>query len=122
MRDAFTIAPAAGTHVVRAGGAIIAETTRALILEQHGNDPAIYFPREDVGMALLDLSETRTSSPHLGVASHYHIAAKSGPILDAAWSYEDPAGGAEPIAGYLTFAPEKATVEELSRSPRLGEG
>lgn len=113
MSEKFTIAPAAGVHVVRAGGAIIGETSRALILHENGYDPVVYFPREDAGMEFLDPSDTRTTCPHKGEATHYHIAAKSGPIKDAAWSYETPMDGAGAIAGYVAFYSDKATVEAL---------
>ncbi len=113
MSEKFTITPAAGVHVMRAGGAVIAETSRALILHEVGLEPVVYFPREDAGMEFLDPSDTRTTCPHKGEATHYHIAAKSGPIRDAAWSYETPVAGAEAIAGYVAFYDEKATVEAL---------
>ncbi len=113
MSEKFTITPATGIHVVRAGGAVIAETSRALILHEAGFEPVVYFPREDAGMEFLDPSETRTTCPHKGEATHYHIATKSGPIRDAAWSYEGPLAGAGAIAGYLAFNGEKATVEAL---------
>ncbi len=113
MSEKFTITPATGVHVVRAGGAVIAETSHALLLREKGCDPVVYFPREDAGMEFLDPSDTRTTCPHKGEATHYHIAAKSGPIRDAAWSYETPVAGAEAIAGYVAFYDEKATVEAL---------
>ncbi len=113
MSEKFTITPATGVYVVRAGGAVIAETSRALILREAGFEPVVYFPREDAGMEFLDPSDTRTTGPHKGEATHDHIAAKSGPIRDAAWSYEAPLAGAEAIAGCLAFYEEKATVEEL---------
>ncbi|MDH3666283.1 MAG: DUF427 domain-containing protein [Paracoccaceae bacterium] len=113
MSEKFSIAPASGVHVVRAGGAVIGETVRALMLTEHGYEPVIYFPREDAGIEFLDRSETRTNCPHKGEARHFHIAAKSGPITDAAWSYEDPLPGAEAIKGYIAFYAEKATVEAL---------
>jgi uncharacterized protein (DUF427 family) len=113
MSEKFTITPATGVYVVRAGGAVIAETSRALILREAGCEPVAYFPREDAGMEFLDPSDTRTTCPHKGEATHYHIAAKSGPITDAAWSYEAPLAGAGAIAGYLAFYGEKATVEAL---------
>ena len=113
MSEKFTIAPATGVYVVRAGGAVIAETSRALILREAGCEPVVYFPREDAGMEFLDPSDTRTTCPHKGEATHYHIAAKSGPIKDAAWSYEAPVSGAGEIAGYVAFYGEKATIEAL---------
>ena len=65
------------------------------------------------GMEFLDPSDTRTTCPHKGEATHYHIAANSGPIRDAAWSYETPVAGAEAIAGFVAFYGEKATIEAL---------
>jgi len=113
MPKKFTITPAQGVHVVRAGGAVIAETRKALVLREDGYLPVIYFPRADVGMEFLDPSATRTTCPHKGVATHYDIAAKSGPIRDAVWSYEAPIEGATQIAGYLAFYADKATVERI---------
>ena len=113
MSEKFTIAPAAGIHVVRAGGAVIAETAHALILTEVGYDPVVYFPRADAGMEFLDPSDKRTTCPHKGEATYYHIAAKSGPITDAAWSYDAPIASAKAISGYVAFNGEKATVEAL---------
>ncbi len=113
MSEKFTIAPATGVHVVRVDGAVIAETSHALILREKGHEPVVYFPREDGGMEFLDPSDTRTTCPHKGEATHYHIAAESGPIRDAAWSYEAPLAEAGAIAGYLAFYGGKATVEAL---------
>ncbi|GMG84671.1 DUF427 domain-containing protein [Paralimibaculum aggregatum] len=113
MSDQFTIEPAPGIHVVRAGGAVIAETSSALVLKEKGYEPVIYFPRADIGMAFLDSSETRTTCPHKGEASYYHIEAKSGRIEDAGWSYEDPLAGAEAIRGHIAFAHERVAVERV---------
>ena len=113
MSAKFTVTPATGVHVVRAGGAVIAETSRALILREAGCEPVVYFPREDAGMEFLDPSDTRTTCPHKGEATHYHIAAKSGPIKDAAWSYQSPLAEAGAIAGFVAFYGEKAIVEAL---------
>jgi Xaa-Pro aminopeptidase len=113
MADAFTVTPAGGVHVIRTGDAVIAETKAALVLDEPGHDPVIYFPREDVAMEFLDRSETRTHCPHKGDATYFHIAAQAGRVEDAAWSYESPVAGAEAIAGYLAFDPEKVAVERL---------
>lgn len=113
MSRKFTVEPATGVHVVRAGGAVIAETARALILREEGYPPVTYFPREDVGMLFLEPSATRTTCPHKGIATHYHIAAEAGLIRDAAWSYEAPLEAAAAIAGCLAFYPDKATVEAI---------
>ncbi|SEA18480.1 DUF427 domain-containing protein [Rubrimonas cliftonensis] len=103
------ITPVAGVVVVRAGGAVIAESRSAVMLRQPGAEPAFYLPRADVEMAFLDPSETVTTCPVKGAATHWHIMAKSGPIPDAAWAYE----ANEALAGRLAFDPERAAVERL---------
>ena len=113
MSEKFLIMPASGVHVARAAGSILAETRAALVMHEEGYDPVIYFPREDVGMEFLERSDTTTTSPHKGDATHYDIVGKSGVIRDAAWSYEAPKAGAEEIAGHIAFYADKVTVEEL---------
>jgi uncharacterized protein (DUF427 family) len=113
MSEKFTIAPGRGVYVARAAGAVIGETTKALILTEQGHDPVVYFPRGDAGMEFLDPSDKRTTCPHKGEASHYHLAGKSGRIANAAWSYESPLPAAAAIAGYVAFYPDKVTVEAL---------
>lgn len=113
MSDHIKIRPASGTWVVRAGGAVLGETTRALELVEGSYPPVIYFPREDIAMAFLDPTDTVSTCPHKGAASYYSIIAKSGAIRDAAWSYESPKSGVSDIAGYLSFYPDKVAVEEV---------
>ena len=107
------IRPATGTWVVRAGGAVIGESKAALELIEGDYPAVIYFPRDDIAMAFLDPSDTASSCPHKGVANDYAIVAKSGPIADAAWSYEDPREAVAEIKGYLAFYTSKVTVEQV---------
>jgi len=105
--------PVAGTVVVRAGGAVVAERPNAVTLLEEGYPPVHYIPRADIGMAFLDPSPTRTTCPHKGEAEYFHLAAKSGAIRDAAWSYPSPPEALAAIAGLVAFDAEKATVELL---------
>lgn len=113
MADPFTITPLEGLYVLRAGGAVIGESQRALALRQGKEPERIYLPREDIAMAFLEQSDRRTSSPDKGEARYYTIVAKSGPIENAGWSYEEPAEAAEAIRGHLAFDHERVTVERL---------
>lgn len=113
MTDDIQIREMPGTWVVRAGGAVLGETRRAIELSKSGADPVIYFPREDLAMAMLDPSPTRSMSPDNGEAVYFSIQAKSGLIADAGWSYEAPGDAALAIAGHIAFFDDKATVEEV---------
>lgn len=113
MTDRITIKPAVGTWVVRAGGAVIAETSNALELREGDYPPVIYFPRKDVAMAFLDASDQSSTCPYKGEASYFGIAAKSGLIENAVWTYETPLETVSEIAGYLAFYTDKTTVEHF---------
>lgn len=107
------IRPAEGIWVVRAGGAVIGESSTAQEVLEPGREPVIYFPRADIAMALLERSDKSYTCSLKGQATYYTIVAKSGPITDAAWSYEAPPEAMAGIAGHLAFTHEKVAVEEV---------
>jgi len=113
MADHIRIENANGTYVVRAGGAVLGETSEALELFEIDLEPVIYFPRSALALAFLDSSETKTTCPHKGEASYFSIQTKSVLIKDCGWSYEGPKAGFEPIKGYLAFDTSKVAVEKL---------
>lgn len=113
MSDHIKIRPAAGTWTVRAAGAVLGETDAALELSEGDYPEVIYFPREDVSMAFFETSDTLSTCPHKGQATHYNLIAKSGTFADAAWSYEDPKEAVSEIEGYLAFYTTKVAVEQL---------
>ncbi|MEM9710280.1 MAG: DUF427 domain-containing protein [Pseudomonadota bacterium] len=114
MADHIKIRPAGGTWVVRAGGAVLGESSNALELTEGAYPPVIYIPRGDIAMAFLEPSDKRSTCPHKGDATHYSIVTKSTVLKDAAWSYESPKDGVGDIAGHLAFYPsETVAVEQL---------
>ncbi len=105
---------AEGTWTVRAGGAVLAETTNALELVEGDHAPVIYFPRADVAMAFLDVNQQTTKCPHKGHARYYNIITKSQTLENAAWSYEDPNPGVASIKSHLAFhSSDTLTVERV---------
>lgn len=113
MTSHIKIRPASGTWVVRAAGAVLGESTRALELTEGDYPPVIYFPRDDLSMVFLDPSDTTSHCPFKGDASYFDIEAKSGTIKEAAWSYEAPKDDVAQISGYIAFYPSKVTVEQV---------
>lgn len=99
--------------VVRAGGAVLGESTDALELIEGDYKPVIYFPRADIAMAFLDSVPKTSHCPHKGDASYYSIQTKSTVLENAVWSYEAPLENVAQIKGYLAFDPALVTVEEL---------
>ena len=106
MADHIKIRRAGGTWVVRAGGAVLGESSEALELAEGSYPPVIYFPR--------DRTDKVTTCPHKGEASYFSIVTKSTVLKDAVWSYEDPKPGVADIKDHLAFYESDAvTVEQL---------
>jgi uncharacterized protein (DUF427 family) len=79
-------------------GVVLADSTRAIELEETGAPTRYYLPREDVRTDLLTPSETTSHCPFKGDATYF--SAPGAP--DAFWVYESPAeSDALPIAGRL---------------------
>ncbi len=113
MSDHITLSKAPGTYSIRAAGAVLGESSDVVELSEGGLGAVLYVPREDLAMAFFEKTEHTTTCPHKGVASYYTIEAKSGPIKNAAWSYEEPHSAMTPIQGHLAFYPNKVTIEAL---------
>jgi uncharacterized protein (DUF427 family) len=103
MSDQIKIQPATGTWVVRAGGAVLGESSAAFELQEGGYDPVIYFPKGDIAMEFLDPSDKVTTCPHKGEATHYSIVTKSTVLQNAGWSYDAPKDAVAQIAGHIAF-------------------
>jgi len=107
------IYPAEGTWVVRAGGSVIGESTRALELLQRDWPFVIYFPREDIAGAVLDASERKLECDDRGMGAFYHVSSPEGLIENAAYSITDPTEEAAQLKDYLAFDAGKVTVERV---------
>jgi len=108
----ITIAPNPNRVIVRLGGAVIADTTRALIMRAPGTADQPYIPREDVDMTRLVRTDLVTHCPYKGDAAYWSI--RSGPrtVENAGWSYETPYDEMAPITGYLAFYPDRVDAIE----------
>jgi uncharacterized protein (DUF427 family) len=108
----ISIRPASGPRTVRAGGAVVVRSARALELREGAYPPVLYFPREDAAMDLLERTDRQTTCPHKGQASYYSIVTPAGRVENAVWSYETPKQHVGAIAGYLAFYPDRVSVSE----------
>ncbi|MBC9033335.1 DUF427 domain-containing protein [Sphingomonas sp. JC676] len=98
--------------VVRAGGKVIADTRRALALQEASYPLAYYVPREDADMSLLERTDHATYCPYKGEASYYSVR---GGAANAVWSYEAPYDAVAEISGHLAFYPDRVDGIHVSR-------
>ena len=115
----ITLAANPNRVVVRVGGEVVADTTRALVMRAPGTPDQQYIPREDVDMMRLVRTQLVTHCPYKGDASYWSI--RSGPrtVENAVWSYETPYDDMTPITGYLAFYGDRVdAIEERPPDPR----
>ena len=112
----ITIAPADARIRVRFAGKVVADTARALVLEEAGYAQVFYIPREDADMSLFSRSEHKTHCPYKGDASHFTLDVSGKRAENAAWSYEQPYPAMREIAGRLAFYPKRVDLIEVLRA------
>lgn len=110
----ITVAPNPKRIVVKAAGRVLADSARALELQESGRPAVIYIPRVDVRLDALERSQTASYCPYKGEAHHYNIAAESTHIPNACWSYEEPHWAVAEIEKHIAFDPDRIDcIEEL---------
>ncbi|MCL7931339.1 DUF427 domain-containing protein [Halomonas llamarensis] len=108
MQDAkrITLHPTNQCMQVHVDGTLLVEvvkSTNALELRERGYPPRHYFPRDDVRMDLMTLSETTTHCTFKGNTAYYSLGDKK----DIAWSYEQPVEGMGAITSRVAFGGEE---------------
>jgi uncharacterized protein (DUF427 family) len=110
----ITITPNAKRVRVTFAGKVVAETSRALTLQEASYKPVQYIPREDADLSLLTRTDSATHCPYKGDASYYSIKVGDRVAENAIWSYEQPFPAMAEIAEYLAFYPNRVdAIEEL---------
>ena len=111
----ITVTPQRARVVVKAGGRVVADTRRALNLQEASYPAVQYIPRDDVDMSLLTPTSHTSHCPYKGDASYFSIPA-AGPRGDnAVWTYEHPHAAVADIAGYVAFYPDR--VDSIDIGP-----
>ena len=99
--------PYDGRVRVERGGVVLAETDRAVRLDETGAPARFYLPREDVRLDLLVRSPTTSHCPFKGDATYWSAPGAD----DAFWVYEAPSEpDALPIARMFAPSPRRVDV------------
>ena len=110
---AITISPTEGKIRVTAAGRIVAESTRALRLEEKGYPPVYYLPRSDWDMSLLVRTTHYSYCPYKGDCTYYSIPIGGAKSEYAVWTYEKPYEAVADIKEYLAFYPMRVDAIEV---------
>ena len=109
----ITISPAGGKIRVTVAGRIVAESTRALRLEEKGYPSVYYLPRNDADMSLLARTTHCTYCPYKGDCTYYSIPIGGSRSENAVWTYESPHEAVASINEYLAFYPSRVDAIEV---------
>ena len=85
-------------------GETVADSRRAMLLQESGLQPVYYFPPEDVRSELLEPTDKHTHCPKKGDASYYTIRVGDRMVKGAAWYYPEPIDDAPgALKGLIAF-------------------
>ncbi len=114
--------PAPQRIILRLGGALVADTTRALrVLETH-HAPTYYLPLQDIH-ATLNPAQGSSFCEWKGVARYFDVVAGSAAAPRAAWAYDTPTVPFAAIEGHVAFYAalmDEAWVGDLRVIPQPG--
>ena len=114
MNSEITISAASGKWSIRAGGAVLGETTNAMKLIEGNNRPILYFPKKDLAMAFFERTDQETTCPHKGTSGYYSIVTKSQNLENIAWEFISPNRVVMDLLDFITFGPtSKIIIERL---------
>ena len=114
----ITIQPTLDRVIVKVGGEVIADSTRALTLREAKYAPVQYIPRGDVKMDRLVRTQHHTHCPYKGDASYFTVKAGGKAAENAVWSYEQPFDAVGEIVEHLAFYPDRVdSIEIIPGSP-----
>jgi uncharacterized protein (DUF427 family) len=111
----ITIVPADVHIEVRLDGQTLAESDRAVRLDETGLPARYYIPREDVRTDLLRPTAHKTTCPYKGEASYWSVKLGDQVYDNIVWGYETPIPDAAGITGLMCFYNDRVDM-------RIGSG
>jgi uncharacterized protein (DUF427 family) len=95
--------PVTARLAVVLGGETIAATSRGYRVLETSHPPNYYFPPADIAPGVLERAEGMSFCEFKGRAHYYTVRGGGRCEPDAAWGYDAPSAGFEPLAGYVAF-------------------
>jgi len=117
MAHTARIEPSDQTWTVSHNGTVVARTSQAVLVHEHYNGtdmaPVPYFPPADVEAELSGPTGHKTVCPVKGTAGYYSLDVGDGSpeeLTNSVWFYPEPVAPLEPIAGYVSFYPDRYDI------------
>ena len=95
---------------VLAGGQVVADSIRPLLLFETACRPADYLPFEDVRTEFFEASEATSVCPYKGRARYWSLRVGDTFVKDVAWSYPNPIPENPKIRDLVAFFQERVDI------------
>lgn len=92
--------------VVRFGGLVVADSTRAIKVMETSHPPVYYIPPEHILLDVCEPSPHHTFCEYKGLASYYHLRTGASFARNAGWFYPEPSPGYELLRDHVAFYPK----------------
>jgi uncharacterized protein (DUF427 family) len=112
----ITITPNPRRVRVEVNGHVIADSAKALTLQEATYPAVQYLPRKDIEMGYFGKTEHHTNCPYKGEASYFTLTLDGEILENVAWSYEAPYPAMEQIGEHLAFYTNRVRVYEVDPS------
>jgi uncharacterized protein (DUF427 family) len=106
----ITVTPTEGRVLVTRAGRTIADSSRALTLQESTYPAVQYVPLADVDAGVLERTDHATYCPFKGDASYYALVVDGERADNAIWTYEAPYDAVSEIAGHVAFYPDQVEI------------
>ena len=103
---AVAISDAGKNITVSIADKVVAETSRALLIQETRHKDVYYLPREDVDLSLFEPTDHSTYCPFKGHANYFSY----GDLENLVWSYEDPYPEVSELKDYLSFYTDRVEI------------
>lgn len=107
----ITVSPFQGRVTVRFKGAVVAQTDKALKLEEARYPAVFYIPRSDIRLEHYTRTEHHSYCPYKGNAHYFSLNAEGQNAENAVWTYEEPYPVVAEIKEHVAFYPDQVTFE-----------
>jgi len=93
-------------------GETIADSERAVVVNETKHPPVIYFPREDVRLNHLEATDHQTFCPFKGEAAYWSVRVGDRVEENAVWTYPDPFEEVSALKEYVSFYQDRPELEQ----------
>lgn len=98
-------------------GEVVAETARALLVEETRHKPVIYIPRDDVRFECMQENDVTTYCPFKGEARYWNIRVGDSHAGSALWGYDAPYDEVAALSRYVAFYTDRVDAVYVDGKP-----